>query len=651
MKQGFRTSKLLPVGGALMVLGSLLTACGGAGSPSTGSATVSAPISAGSSSGAADFVVTAGDPVVIPGSVHTDLNLLKSMNWTSGVVGGNGTALVLSNDQCGVATKSDKPIIGSTNGSTGSSDWGCNLGVATPPDIAKDTYYTIGLNATDDKSKVYGQTFTVRVVPNQAYLAANAYNPAGADFTVKSGGTANLNCSGPAQSSYQWVVVDSAGYNINLASTSSASTGFTAPAVRAAAPIRLACRMTDKNNRVTSSNITVTVQPPTVVAGTDAGQNFTVKSGQIAPLYCQGPSTSSYSWTVVSNAGYPVSLLNYKTQQTSFPTPAGLTADTTNFVMKCSMADTSNFVTESTVTVSVVPAADTSAAGVAFSVNPGQTAPLYCTGNAANKFQWAVTKNTSGLPIALSAYAAQQSSFVAPTTTSDAQVTLTCTETQNGTVANTSSVVVTVKGTSGAASSNALVAKITGPANGIPGQALTYTAASGWFDATGTATSGAVITNTWALGGSAPAGFALSTTSGGSTTLFVPSTQTTAVTVPLTLTSVSGSSTSSTTLSVLVDPAGAGFVPTITPAAQTIQSGTATTLAVSGGTNQMFYQWTIVSGPVVPLGGDTTATVGFVAPTVATATTIKLRAAIGYAPITVSNPGTYFVEGVVTVTP
>lgn len=104
-------------------------------------------------------------------------------------------------------------------------------------------------------------------------------------------------------------------------------------------------------------------------------------------------------------------------------------------------------------------------------------------------------------------------------------------------------------------------------------------------------------------------------------------------------------------MSVLVDPAGAGFVPTITPSAQTIQSGKTATLAVSGGTNQMFYQWTIVSGPVVPLGGDTTATVGFVAPTVAAATTIKLRAAIGYAPITVSNPGTYFVEGVVTVTP
>lgn len=652
MSQKVRSSRTLPLGGVLLVVGGMLTACGGGGSPSTGNATVSSPVTAGSTPTSADFVVTAGEPVLIPGAVHTDLNLLKTIGWTAGVVGGSGTALVLSNDQCGVATKSDKPIIGSTNGSTGSSDWSCSLGVATPPDITRDTYYSIGLNATDDKSKPYGQTFMLRVVPNQQYLASNAYNAAGPDFVVKSGGTANLNCSGPAQTSYQWVVVDSSGYNITLANTNSASTGFTAPAVRTSTPIRLACRMTDSKNRVTSSNVTVNVQPPTIVAGTEAGQNFTVRSGQAAPLYCQGPSTSNYSWTVLSNAGYPIQIANYKAQQTLFLTPAGLTAEATNFVFKCSVGDTSNIVTESTVTVTVVPVSkDSTAAGVAFSVKPGQTAPLFCTGNPSNKFQWAVTKNPAGIAIALSSYSAQQSSFVAPSSTSDAQVTLTCTESQANQVVNQSSVVVTVKGEVETASVNSLVAKIAGPTTGNPGNALTYTAASGWFDDKGVASSGGVITNTWTLGSGASAGFALSNTTGASTTLFVPSHLTTAVSVPLTLTSTSGTSTSAATLSVLVDPASNGFVPTINPAAQTEQSGKAVTLTVSGGTNQMFYQWTIVSGPVVPLGGDTTATVGFVAPTVTAPTTIKLRAAIGYAPITVSNPGTYFVEGVVTVTP
>ncbi len=51
----------------------------------------------------------------------------------------------------------------------------------------------------------------------------------------------------------------------------------------------------------------------------------------------------------------------------------------------------------------------------------------------------------------------------------------------------------------------------------------------------------------------------------------------------------------------------------------------------------------------VVLGGDNTATVNFVAPIAPVGTTIVLRVAMGYYPITVTSPWLYFVDSMVVI--
>ena len=131
--------------------------------------------------------------------------------------------------------------------------------------------------------------------------------------------------------------------------------------------------------------------------------------------------------------------------------------------------------------------------------------------------------------------------------------------------------------------------------------------------------------------------------------VIIPAGITDAVFFPVTVVSTSGTQSSQATITVLVDPAGA-ITLAITPQAQSVQSGATVTLNATSGV-KLFYQWTIVSGPSVPLGGALTNTVGFVAPKVTVPTNMTLRVAIGYAPITTANPGVYFLEGVVTVNP
>lgn len=99
----------------------------------------------------------------------------------------------------------------------------------------------------------------------------------------------------------------------------------------------------------------------------------------------------------------------------------------------------------------------------------------------------------------------------------------------------------------------------------------------------------------------------------------------------------------------------------MSPSAQSVVTGDAASVSarltastpVGALPRTLYYKWTVasVSSPGVPvlLGGDNTATVGFVTPTAPADTTIVLRVAMGYYPISVSNPGVYFVDSVVVI--
>lgn len=308
----------------------------------------------------------------------------------------------------------------------------------------------------------------------------------------------------------------------------------------------------------------------------------------------------------------------------------------------------------------IIPAADfTGAAGPAFHIQSGASAPLNCLGPTDSSYQWVIESN-GNLPIELSSDNTAKSSFTAPIVQAPTPITLVCRMTVTNSVAATatsvastastvvtSRVVVTIDPLETSAT---LVTSIGGNRTANPASRLSLTANSAWYDAKAAVTAGPVINYSWTLGAGAPAGTAITPSSGSSLVdVIIPAGIADAVFFPVTVTTTSGTKTTSATITVLVDPSGA-ITLAITPQAQSVQSGSVVSMNATSGT-KLFYQWTVVSGPTVSLGGAATNQVGFVAPKVTVVTNMVLRVAIGYAPITTANPGIYFLEGVVTVNP
>ncbi len=314
----------------------------------------------------------------------------------------------------------------------------------------------------------------------------------------------------------------------------------------------------------------------------------------------------------------------------------------------------------------VVPQASfTHAAGNSFRLASGSTAPLNCVGPATSTYQW-VVENNSGFPIELSNDKTAKSSFVAPVVPFSSNIYLACrmtvtrTTPASGTIAAytmsttvTSRVVVTVD----PPEAPTLVTTIAGNKAITPGSRLSLTANAGWFDKKGVATTGPVVNYTWSLAG-APDGTMITPVTGSPTVDVVIPTKVLGVTsFPVTVTTSSGSSTSQATVTVLVDPSS-GVPVVLSPVAQVVQSGAVVSITATKVGN-LHYQWSIVNGPTVPLGGASTNVVGFVAPTitpvvapaVAAPINMTLRVAIGYEPISAESPGVYFLDSVVTVKP
>jgi hypothetical protein len=338
--------------------------------------------------------------------------------------------------------------------------------------------------------------------------------------------------------------------------------------------------------------------------------------------------------------------------------PKGVTAEATYKLLLSGTDDKGNTVTNETVlkvqpnpknaTSPTNPTGTTVSAGKDFAVTSGQTAPLSCDAPTGSTYQWVVTDN-GGLAFALSSDNSQTSGFTAPVVTTPTKVTLTCRATNATNEVQTASVNVTINPV--ATQTTTLNAQIPNSVTGVPGTGIQIASTTAWYDASGKATDGPVINYNWALG-TVPTGVSLLSNGTSSTQLYVtPGSITTPTYVPVNLTATSNGQTSTASVSVLVDPNGA-LNPTVDKSAQVVKVGEAASVTVTAtGSANLYYQWTQVSGVPVILGGATTKTVGFVAPTVTSPSTVVLRVAIGYTPITTTNPGTYFVDAVAQVQP
>jgi hypothetical protein len=287
----------------------------------------------------------------------------------------------------------------------------------------------------------------------------------------------------------------------------------------------------------------------------------------------------------------------------------------------------------------------TAAAGGDFSAVSGDTVPLSCAGDAANKYQWAIVDN-AGLAVSITNQSAQSSQFTAPLVTVNTILKAQCRISYSNGAVDVSRVSVTIK----PPPAKKVIVSVANGGAVKPGGTINLSGVANLYDPVTKANQSGVFTYAWTAP-QAPAGTQFLTPNGAKTDVVVPNTVTTASSFAATLTvteTVTGF-VSSDTVTVLVDPTSA-LNPTITPAAQAKKGGEVATVTVNAGTSGVFYKWTVISGTNVPLGGDTTNQVSFVAPSAVT-DTIVLRVAIGYTPITVANPGLYFVDAVVSVTP
>lgn len=303
----------------------------------------------------------------------------------------------------------------------------------------------------------------------------------------------------------------------------------------------------------------------------------------------------------------------------------------------------------------------TQAAGADFHVIGGQVAPLSCAGPEKASYQW-IVQDAAGQPITLSSYTSASTNFTAPVIPAPVTVTLVCRMTLTNTVAATatyeastaytvikSQVRVTIDPIT---TNSTLYATISGNKTVNPGQRLSLQANGAWYDLKGATTAGPLITYAWSLGSGYPDGTTITPTDSANVDVIIPTNIKKAVYFPVTMVATSDGKKSQQTISVFVNPNG-NINLSLTPAVQTVQGGATVTIAGSGGSSgtTLFYQWTIVDGPSVKLGAGNTSSVSFVAPTVTAITSMTLRVAVGYEPITTDAPGVFFMDAVVMVKP
>lgn len=296
-----------------------------------------------------------------------------------------------------------------------------------------------------------------------------------------------------------------------------------------------------------------------------------------------------------------------------------------------------------------VPGGLAASAGNNFTSAAGVLNQLHCSatgGTAPYSYQWVVTDN-GGYNINLSSYAAADTSFTTPA--GEGVLGFTCRATDAASSVVTSRVNVTVSAPAPATTS--FVAGIAKLSSATPGATITLDGSTtGWFDAAGKATTGAVASYQWT---STDPTVVISNPTAATTSAYIPATNAGMRTIGFTLAAKAGAQESSASANVLVDPFGPLSLK-IAPSATAATAGTSVSIVATAtsptGSPQLYYQWTQISGPAIELGGASTSSLGIVPPLNSLGANYVFRVAVGYQPITGATPGLYFADAVVTVT-
>ncbi|MBX3473351.1 MAG: S8 family serine peptidase [Planctomycetes bacterium] len=193
----------------------------------------------------------------------------------------------------------------------------------TAPNVSQDQVVTFQLTVTDSFGDFTTDTVQVTVKNNQAPAAS-----AGADFGVLEGDPAQLDATASADPesdtlSFAWSQV--AGPTVTLSGATTATPGFTAPAVTANTVLTFEVVVTDSFGDSTSDTVNVTIEV-NVSPVANAGADFAVAHGGLGALdgsASADPNTGdaiTYLWAQVT--GPAVVLSDPTASQPTFTAPA-----------------------------------------------------------------------------------------------------------------------------------------------------------------------------------------------------------------------------------------------------------------------------------------------------------------------------------------
>jgi len=535
-----------------------------------------------------DITVASSEQVIITGSGDDPDGRILRYTWTQ-LPGG--------------------PVIAIANGNTATVNF-------TAPAVTSPTTITLRLSVMDDFGDSTWDDVVITVMPslNNKPPSANA----GVDKVANSGDSVTL--AGTASDadgrivSYLWS--QDAGPVVTLSGANTRNVEFVMPEdMLVGAMVTLRLTVTDNSGESGFDRVTITLNaPPVANAGADQGVTFGDTVTLRGSASDSNGSVVSFMWKQL--AGPTVTLRNANTNITSFAAPLINAAVT----LQLSVTDNHGAIGSDTVIVTLAAAPTntppTANAGPDLIFNANE--PVEITGigldsdGVISAYLW---EQVAGPAVTLSGATTATVGFTAPSVNNSAVITLRLTVTDNAASSGVDEVNVSI---------NAPLANALPTANAGADQTVNENDRV-TLSGSGVDSDGSIVSYRWQQVAGPPV--VIANPALPDTTFVAPAvTANTGITLQLTVTDDMGGS-GSDELTIFVN--SSNQVP-VANAGQnvSVQSGDTVTIAGSGSDVDgivVDYSWTQLSGPPVTLTGATTATVGFIAPSVMTATTITLR--------------------------